>query len=519
MEPAPGQAAFARWYPNFQCRMVSKRSASGAEGPWSRGRWMPVAAILFVLVALVALALIPVLASEWFHDARRQAEVGILPALAQAERLALASERQVAAARGFLLSGDRVYRTRFEEARAAQLDALGQLALVMPRVGPAAYHHLESVRQISLRWQEEHARAMDGRTAVEDYLQALPRLEALRDSLYLHLDSLNEAITRAGDEQVRVAERALGFQRSASIALGALAFMAVLVVGWFARRQWFLTGRVEKALAEENRLREESERAREELVRVTESRARLMRGFGHDLKNPLGAADGYLQLLLDGVLGPLTDRQLRAAQRARRSIRGGLNLVEDLVDLARAETGHLEVARVPIDLREVVIEAADEYQAQAEAKHLELRLDLPEEFPLVATDNRRVRQILGNLVSNAVKYTDSGVVTIRLSLAETGPSDPWNRHAAIEVEDTGPGIPHEQQHLLFEEFRRLAPSTAQGVGLGLAISNRLAQALGGKIEVASEVGHGSTFTLLLPLRRSTDLQPAAEERRVTSDAE
>jgi signal transduction histidine kinase len=223
------------------------------------------------------------------------------------------------------------------------------------------------------------------------------------------------------------------------------------------------------------------------------------------VKNPLGAADGHLRLLIEGILGDLTEQQRGALQLASRSIGGAINLVDDLVDLARAETGHLELAQVGRCLRTVVEEAADEYRAQAEAKGLAMRIELPRTMPYVATDGRRVRQVLGNLISNAVKYTEEGSVTIRLRLAHV---DAAGRCAAIEVEDTGPGIPAEQQHLLFREFVRLAPAAARGAGLGLTISMRLARALGGDITLDSEAGRGSTFTLLIPLRRSTDLRAA-----------
>jgi PAS domain S-box-containing protein len=242
-------------------------------------------------------------------------------------------------------------------------------------------------------------------------------------------------------------------------------------------------------------LLEESEQRREELERVMASRARLLRGFSHDLKNPLGAADGYMQLLEDGVLGEMADEQRRSIGRARRALKSGLDLIDDLVDVARAEAGQLEIRPEPVDLREVVSEMAEEYRAQAEGKGLQVHCSAPDRFPLIISDTARIRQVLGNLMSNAVKYTVEGRVTVTTGL-RPGPDS--LRCAVVEVSDTGPGIPEDRRHLLFREFARLDPKAAAGAGLGLAISRRVAKALGGELTYESRDGGGSTFVLWLP---------------------
>lgn len=244
---------------------------------------------------------------------------------------------------------------------------------------------------------------------------------------------------------------------------------------------------------------EESERRREEIERVTESRARLMRGFSHDVKNPLGAADGHAQLVEHEVVGTLTGEQKKSIRRLRRSIRSALGLIEDLVELARAEAGQIQIETVPTDVREAARELGEEYQPQAEAAGLTLRLDLPAEFPVVESDASRVRQILGNLLSNAVKYTEEGSVIVRVDIRSDPAAPHPGRWVAVEISDTGPGISVRDQGHLFEEFSRIA-AAKRGAGLGLAISRRIARALGGDLTVQSEVGSGSTFTLWLPLR-------------------
>jgi signal transduction histidine kinase/CHASE3 domain sensor protein len=259
----------------------------------------------------------------------------------------------------------------------------------------------------------------------------------------------------------------------------------------------------------------ESEAARHDLERVMESRARLIRGFSHDLKNPLGAADGFLELLETGVKGELNPEQREGLARSRHSIHTALDLIRELVELARAEAGEIRLAVAPLDVRDLVRTITDEYRAQAEAADLDLVAETEETLPIVSSDRTRVAQILGNLISNALKYTPAGGrVTVRARRATTGPpgvrpegaAEGWVR---IDVSDTGPGIPEEQQASIFEEFTRFAPDISQGAGLGLPISRRLARALHGEVTVESEVGRGSTFTLWLPVTMKEERAEAA----------
>jgi PAS domain S-box-containing protein len=275
------------------------------------------------------------------------------------------------------------------------------------------------------------------------------------------------------------------------------------IVGWFGtltdiseRRR--LDEERERLLAREREARAEAERRREELERVTESRTHLMRGFSHDVKNPLGAADGYAQLLEDGVLGELSRKQVESIQRIRRSIQTSLHLIHDLLELARAEAGQLEIESVPTDVAELAREAVEDFRAQATAAGLALEVCIDETLP-TETDPARVRQILSNLLSNAVKYTPQGRITVDADLPADGRGRRDGDRIAIRVTDTGPGIPAEKQETIFQEFTRLDPEAHHGAGVGLAISRRIARLLDGDITVESEVGHGSTFTLWLPL--------------------
>jgi signal transduction histidine kinase len=247
------------------------------------------------------------------------------------------------------------------------------------------------------------------------------------------------------------------------------------------------------------RAAEESRRQRQDLEHVMEVQARLVRGFSHDLKNPLGAARGHADLLVTGVKGDLAPDQRESVERIRSNIEASLALIEDLVSYASKGLAKLDIQPAATDIRQIGRDIAGEYRAQVEAAGLDLQLDLPEDIPLIWSDRIRIRQVLGNLLSNAVKYTAEGSVGLRAEVHHNGATPDGGEAIAIRVSDTGSGIPAEKQSLLFQEFARLDPTATAGVGLGLAISRTIAHALAGEITVESTEGEGSTFTLWLPL--------------------
>lgn len=244
---------------------------------------------------------------------------------------------------------------------------------------------------------------------------------------------------------------------------------------------------------------EEARQQQKDLEHVMEVQARLVRGFSHDLKNPLGAARGHADLLAEGVKGELTPPQRESVQGIRSTIQTSLDLIDDLVSYATRKMEKVDIRPAPTDIRQIGQEIADEYRAQVEAAGLELQLDFPDDLPSIWSDRVRIRQILGNLLSNAVKYTEEGTVGIRGEVHEDSPLPQSGAAIALQVLDTGTGIPEDKQKLLFQEFARLDPTATSGVGLGLAISRSIAQALGGDVTAESTDGVGSTFTLWLPL--------------------
>lgn len=233
------------------------------------------------------------------------------------------------------------------------------------------------------------------------------------------------------------------------------------------------------------------------VMEATEARSRLIRGITHDVKNPLGSADGYAQLLELELRGKLLPEQAKLVAGVRRGIQGALGMITDLLNLSQAKSGGLPVNRQPADLAALADEAVEDARAAADAAGHVLVRDGLASVP-VCTDPVRVREVLGNLLSNAIKYTPApGHVTVRTEAVSDGPYP--GRWVAAHVHDSGPGIPLAERERVFSEFHRLhTADQTSGHGLGLAISRLIARLLDGDLTVSGEPGQGATFTLWLP---------------------
>lgn len=289
------------------------------------------------------------------------------------------------------------------------------------------------------------------------------------------------------------------------IALPALGAIAVLIMAVVLRRE----RRQAASNAERSR---ELERLSSELIRSNRMKSEFLANVSHELRTPLNAIVGFIDLLREGVYGELSPRQAVPVERIEASANHLRVLVDQVLDLAKVAAGKLEVHAEPIKLRPFLMNVITEMESLASEKGLSLSLTLGAALTTVRADPTHLRQILINLIGNACKYTDSGVIAIRATAGDE-PDSPVLRHAAtgswvhIAVTDTGPGIPLLDQERIFEEFEQVdagsrTDSARRGTGLGLPISRRLAQAMGGDVMLQSEPGKGATFTLWLPLDRS-----------------
>lgn len=228
----------------------------------------------------------------------------------------------------------------------------------------------------------------------------------------------------------------------------------------------------------------------EKLEQAMSDRSRFFASMSHELRTPINAVIGYNQLLQLGSFGEMSEAQLKAVESVGRSAQHLLELINDVLDISKIEAGKLEVLLGPVNLRHLVMDTCTSVQLQADQKGLEMNLQL-DDVPPIVTDEARVRQILLNLLSNAVKFTMEGSVTVRLE-ADDG-------MMRLSVKDTGPGIAPADQERIFEEFEQSHQDHSRsGTGLGLPISRRLANLLGGTLELDSALDEGATFTLTLP---------------------
>jgi PAS domain S-box-containing protein len=252
---------------------------------------------------------------------------------------------------------------------------------------------------------------------------------------------------------------------------------------------------------EVRRLNADLQRRLAELAEATQARDRFLATMSHELRTPLNAILGYTELMDAGISGELNETQRGQLDRIRTSGRHLLDLINDVLDVVRAEAGALEVQPQPVILGSILREAVALVLPQAQAKRLELTLEAQDEgFPRAVADPRRLRQILVNLLSNAVKFTDRGEIRLCTRLREDG-------RVEVAVRDTGIGIAPEKGARLFSDFYQADNDLTRrhgGSGLGLAISRRLARLMGGDITVESTPGEGSTFTLTLPAAREAE---------------
>jgi two-component system sensor histidine kinase EvgS len=263
----------------------------------------------------------------------------------------------------------------------------------------------------------------------------------------------------------------------------------------------------------------ELERLYQEVARSNRMKSEFLANVSHELRTPLNAIVGFVEMLRESVYGELTPRQALPVDRIAASATHLRHLVDRLLDIAKIAAGRLEVHTEPLVLRPFVLNVASEMESLVSERGLALSIAVGPSLPRIRTDQTHLRQILINLIGNAVKYTPSGGINVRAKLIGDGtdpvageepesnigrPPDLQKPWVALQVADTGVGIAAADLERIFDEFEQVnagarTDSARRGTGLGLAISRRLARLIGGDLTVVSELGRGSTFTVWLPL--------------------
>jgi len=243
------------------------------------------------------------------------------------------------------------------------------------------------------------------------------------------------------------------------------------------------------AAIEKARLHDETASLLVQVQQMQRQRDQFFAMINHELRNALTGVYGWAERVLRA-------RTMEAMEHAGREVHGSaermITLMNNLLDLSRLDAGRIQAVFRDTDVRRVAERALGETQPQADVKKIELRMECPSPLPTVRTDGLRLEQILVNLLANAVRHSRSGDA-VRLRVEVTGDE------LLLHVIDRGPGIPPEDQERIFEPFIRTDPESGLGSGLGLPVSRRLSEVLGGRLTVSSDLGRGATFTVTLPL--------------------
>jgi signal transduction histidine kinase len=243
------------------------------------------------------------------------------------------------------------------------------------------------------------------------------------------------------------------------------------------------------------RLFREVDRKGHELAIANNHKDQFFANMSHELRTPLNGMLGFSELLVDGLYGALPDKALEILELIQKDGKHLLGLINDVLDISKIDAGQLRLSLDDYSLQAIVDTVVASTGSLARAKAIEVNAVVPPDLPVGRGDERRLTQVLLNIVGNAIKFTDTGSVQIRVNAA--------NGHFNIAVQDTGPGIPPEDQGRIFEEFQQVDNSITRqkgGTGLGLSISRRLINVHGGSIALQSTLGVGSTFNIVVPVR-------------------
>jgi signal transduction histidine kinase len=453
-----------------------------------------------VIFALGALVVIPIVMNGRISAVRKEIIAVAEPARGLSAGLQIALTREMTALRNMQLGRNGGTRADYDRLVGEHERLLRFLDPPSAQLGAPVAAALAHVRQRAARWHAHVDSTLARAAARAGPPGSAPALDPiLHDEAVEAAVLLEQAIADATQQRFYRINTAELLETRLTLAAVLLALVAALVTAWLGRRLRLVA--------------EEAARRREEVERLLDAKARLMNGITHDLKNPLNVIDGYAQLLARGLKGDVTAAQKESIARIRNGVRSSLAIINDLLEIARAESGELRLDRAPADVVELAREMVEDHRGEIEMAQLALTFHTEVAQAVESIDADRVLGILSNLLSNARKYTPpGGHVEVRVAAAARGPRATAGPRLVLAVRDDGPGIPPDRREFIFEEFARLETGTRGGAGLGLAISRAIARLMGGDLTVDSTPGQGSTFTLWLPASR------AHGERAVAHDA-
>jgi signal transduction histidine kinase len=460
-------------------------------------RWM---SFTFVIFSLVVLAVVPIVVGARVRAMRRDMTDVEDPAVAALGQYTIAIANESLARRGSPTDA-----ASYESAAASERDATAVLDTLMRRLGPEAARQYAALQALAADWHRAGRDATAATTVWRDDTsrglvdpgQAEMRLTSAarwRAAVVIVAAAAmfgQSLMARSSAQRMRI-RRLERLDILLPVLLVPLALASVAVVLGIERRTL--------------RLADDAYRGRTALAESIASKAALLRGVAHDLRNPLGAALSYSELLADDHAGPLTPPQREIVNRMRGLMGSTLESVTDMLELSRMDAIGPSITPMSVDLPALLRGAIVDHAALAAQADIEIELELVSDAIDVETDPMRVSHILADLICNALKYTPSGG-RIQVSMRATDASggdvrDGRPEHVWVTVSDSGPGVLPEDRHHIFEEFVRGAAvaRSVPGSGVGLSASRRMARLLRGDITVGTSVWGGAAFTLALPGR-------------------
>jgi signal transduction histidine kinase len=431
--------------------------------------WMPVALVIVALISSVLTpALLAVRERLIYHDIVQV----VNPARTLLAEKRSALERSVSSHAAYLLSGNRLFIDQENDWRARETAATRQLSVLIAQLGEGPRDEWALLKQREAEADRLGAVLRDRETTQAERYRYLPEVDASMDSVLSAMQQLDDELADEIDARTDRLQVLQGRSGLVNLALALLGVAAVLSVAALTRRAH-----------QARRVAEAAVRTRDDVVSVV----------SHDLRNPLHTINMATSLLMEAAPGDAP----RAGERKQLEIIGRAvdsmdRLIQDLLDIARVESGRLTVERVPTRVPPLIHEAAGMLRPVAERQGQRLECRVEEGLPSVLADRERLLQVFSNLVGNAVKFTPPGG-TITMAAERDDPLG-----VRFRVSDTGSGIPAEHIPHLFDRFWQARSSDRRGIGLGLPIVKGLVEAHGGRITVESTVGAGSTFSFTIP---------------------
>jgi signal transduction histidine kinase len=390
--------------------------------------------------------------------------------------------------RGFVITGDARYLDPY---RGAELDAAARMKSLETLIDNherqrERLHQLVPLvaRRFALLDESVRLRANGGFDNAASAART-GRGRVVMDSIRVLVDSMS------AEETTRLRERSIQERRSLSRAatLIGVSFFAAVTLGLAAAL--FVTRDIGRRL----RAEEEARRAREVAEAASRAKSEFLAMMSHELRTPLNSVIGFSNVLLRNREGNLRERDLLYVQRIRAGGQHLLSLINEVLDLSKIEAGRMGLDRAPVSVGALVEDTVASFEGQLRDRPIVLDAEIPAHMSPIMTDPAKLLQVLTNLIGNAIKFTERGRVVVRV-IAD----DASRRPERIDVVDTGIGIPVNRQAAIFDAFEQADSSTARqfgGTGLGLAVSKSLCDLMGYRLEVRSEVGVGSVFSVIL----------------------